>query len=120
MNAIKEAIGGIPGAAVTPERILFAQPSYLGDLILTLPVLRTLETLFPPAQIVTLVRKGNEDLVSPAGNPERRILYNLEGEHAGMRGVVALSKQLGSMGFDCAVRARTHRSHVLRRAGRRV
>ncbi len=103
MNAIKETAGGTPGTTVTPERILFAQPSYLGDLILTLPVLRTLESLFPPAEIVSLVREGNEDLVSPPGYPGRVILYKPEGEHAGVRGVAALSRQLGSMGFDCAI-----------------
>jgi heptosyltransferase-2 len=77
-------------------RILVAQPLYLGDLVLTTPLLQHLRHAFPQAQVDVLVRPGVEDLLltHPA------VSNVLTRSRAGF---VAEAKRLRQRGYDIAL-----------------
>jgi ADP-heptose:LPS heptosyltransferase len=53
-----------------PQKILFIQTAFLGDVVLATPVIERLHADFPTAKLDFLVRKGNESLLK--GHPHLR------------------------------------------------
>lgn len=58
------AVPGLLEKAITPmaQRILVIQPAFLGDAVLTLPLLGRLREAFPEAELHWLLRRGTEEL----------------------------------------------------------
>lgn len=86
-----------------PRRILLAQTSFLGDVILTTPLARRLRQGFPESEVWWLVRPDAVPLVAPLAGSERVIAFDKRGADAGLPGTVALSRRLRAQGFDVAI-----------------
>jgi len=68
------------------KRILIIQTAFLGDVILSTPVISELKRLFPNAEIDTLVKKGNESILR--NNPHLNSLITFDksgGKYSAMR-----------------------------------
>ncbi|MBI5624859.1 MAG: hypothetical protein HY924_13875 [Elusimicrobia bacterium] len=96
-----------PGAdrtpAPSPGRILVVQTAFLGDCLLTLPLLRELKTLSPSSHVAVLTTERTQEVF--AGSPwvDETILDKKRGEHAGLFGALAMARLLRSKAFDCAI-----------------
>ena len=78
-------------------RILVIRLSSMGDIILTLPVLKTLKTRLPQAEIDVLVKARYRDLLQ--GHPQvDKLLVLEEGE-----GLVSLARRLRGRSYDLVV-----------------
>jgi heptosyltransferase II len=86
-----------------PQSVLVAQTIYLGDLVLTLPLLSALHRAYPGARIDALVHKGLAGVVE--GHPAVTCVHSFdkEGIHRGMSGVVRLSRELRRYAYDVAI-----------------
>jgi len=58
------------------DRILITQPGHIGDLILTIPFLRSLKEEFPQKKITLVVGKWNESLLKMAPYIDNHLFYN--------------------------------------------
>ena len=86
-----------------PKNILVAQTNYLGDLLLTLPLLTALRARFPSAGIDILVQKELSDLV--ALHPAVREVLSMDksGEHRTVRGFFRLVRTVRATKYDLAI-----------------
>jgi heptosyltransferase-2 len=84
-------------------RILVAQPTSLGDLVLTTPLLGHLRDAMPDASIVVLVRKGLDELLS--GNPDINSLleYDSATDDRGLIGLQKIVSRLRAQQFTHAL-----------------
>jgi heptosyltransferase II len=88
---------------VTPRNILVAQTIYLGDLILTLPLVNALQAAFPKARICLLVNKGLGELAGAHPYVSCAREFDKSGYHAGAAGLRRLVRELRSEQFDAAI-----------------
>lgn len=84
------------------ERILVFQTAFLGDVILTLPMIQVLKRSFPHAAI--------DVVTTPAAAPLLRhpaidavITYDKRRTQSGLRGILSLSRHLRSQHYDIAI-----------------
>ncbi len=90
------------------KSIALWQTAFLGDAVLTLPLLHTLAAAYPDAQIDMYVRQGVEPLF--AAQKELRHIrgFAKRGAHRGMSGAMAMGSFLREQKYDILVSA--HRS----------
>ena len=86
-----------------PRRILLAQTSFLGDVILTTPLARVLREGFPESEIWWLVRPDAVSLIAPLAGQGRVMAFAKRGADAGVAGTWALSRRLRALRFDVAI-----------------
>ncbi len=86
-----------------PKNILVAQTIYLGDLILTLPLLNVLHQAFPGSYIDVLVRADLADVVSSHPVVRNVIGMDKEGEHSGVTGLRRLVRTIRKREYDLAI-----------------
>ena len=89
-----------------PDRVCLIKPSSLGDVVHALPVLASLRTLWPKAQIAWVVNRGLRSLLD--GNPDldEVIPFDRSRMKASPRGIVSISRfllDLRRRRFDLAV-----------------
>jgi heptosyltransferase-2 len=85
------------------EKILVVQTSYLGDVVLTTPLLSELKRRFPEAVLTALCTPQAKDLLE--GNPDidEIITDDKKGRHKGWAGLWRKSQELRSRGFTLAL-----------------
>jgi heptosyltransferase-2 len=83
-------------------RTLVAQTIFLGDLILTLPLLQQLKKSFPFAEIDVLVLKGLENVLHNNPNISTIITYDKIGDEKGLGGIFKIAKRLKNKKYDVA------------------
>ena len=96
------------------KNILVVQTAFLGDVILTLPLVRQLTKSYSSAGIDVVVVPRAAGLL--AAHPDIRsvIVFDKRGEDRGIRGLYRLAKSLRSAGYDLAfIPHRSLRSAVL-------
>ncbi|MBI5883056.1 MAG: hypothetical protein HZB91_08130 [Elusimicrobia bacterium] len=93
--------GTEPGAR--PASILVIQTAFLGDCLLTLPLLRELKALSPSSRVTVLTTERTEEVFSGSGWVDETIVDRKRGEHSGLFGTLVMARRLRSRGFDCAV-----------------
>jgi heptosyltransferase II len=86
-----------------PQRILVAQTIYLGDLVLSLPLLSLLQRAFPHSTIDVLVQAGLEDIVQDHPAVSRIFRYDKQTVHHGVRGMLRLARELHQAKHDVAI-----------------
>ncbi len=87
---------------MSPARILVVRLSALGDVLLATPAVRALAARFPEARIDWLVEAPYVPLLE--ANPHAQpVAYLKRGEHAGVRGLLALRRELASRRYDLVV-----------------
>ncbi len=84
------------------KRILISQTAFLGDLILTSPLIKSVKRTFPESEIFLLVRKGLKGVFE--GFPYVDGIIERKD-----KGILKASRKLKGMGFDLAISP--HRSH---------
>lgn len=67
---------GARPAAVAPGKILVIRPGGMGDMILLLPMLRSLRQHYPEARIDVVCEKRNREILVLAGDPAITLLYD--------------------------------------------
>ena len=89
------------------KKIALWQTAFLGDAVLTLPLIKGLALRFPDAEIHLFVRKGVEALF--AGQTELAGVHGFDkrGAQKGMGAARAYGAELGRQGFDLYISAHT-------------
>lgn len=81
-----------------PRRLLVIQTAFIGDVILALPVLQSLRTWYPAAELVFLVRRGNEGLL--ANHPAVDRILTWDKDRNKQRNLLRLAGELHRTAFD--------------------
>lgn len=86
-----------------PHKVLVVQTAFLGDVILTLPMVQVLKRYAPTAMIDVLVTPRAAGLL--VGHPDinRVIEYDKRGNDAGIPGFIRKSRQIRSEMYDTAL-----------------
>lgn len=84
-------------------KILLVQTGFLGDLILSTPVLQNLKEWFPEATITVLTTPLAAPLVQYHPQVASCLVYDKRGKDSGLRGLFKVAKQLREMRFDIAI-----------------
>lgn len=89
------------------QRIGLWNTAFLGDAVLTLPLLQSLRLRYPDAQIDFYVRKGLESLFAP--NPKINAVYGFDkrGSEKGLSGTKRFADQITRRGYDLWISAHT-------------
>jgi lipopolysaccharide heptosyltransferase II len=110
--------------AVQPERILIIVPSWVGDVVMATPAIRSVRGAFPDAHLTVLARQTGSDVLEHSPHIDRIITANKRGEGPETSSVGELVRLLRSERFDLAVLLpNSLRAALLAwraRAGRRV
>ena len=80
------------------KNILIIQTAFIGDVILSTPVIEKLHQAYPGCNIDFLLRKGNEDLLT--GHPIIRHLYILDKQQHKFRNVLSIIRKLRKIKYD--------------------
>ncbi len=84
------------------ERILVIQTAFLGDVILTLPLIQVIKDFFSPAEVDVVVVPRSSDLLHNHPSIGAVIEYDKKGRDRGFKGLTALSKALRERHYDVA------------------
>ncbi len=88
---------------ITPERILVFQTAFLGDVILTLPMIQILHKNFPSAEIDVITTPKAAEFLQNHPAIKNIIQYDKRGSQKGLSGIVALASVLREKKYDVAV-----------------
>jgi heptosyltransferase II len=90
---------------VTPrwKRILLAQTSFLGDVVLTTPLWRALRDALPETEVWWLVRPDAVPLVEPLAGSQRVLAFDKRGGDGGLSGMRTVAARLAAREFDVAI-----------------
>lgn len=84
-------------------RILVAQTIFLGDLVLTIPLLQHLRHAYPDAQIDALVASGMENLLSRHPSVSSVLGYDKNGAESGWFGVLKVARRIAANRYNLAI-----------------
>ena len=85
------------------EKILLVQTSFLGDLVLTTPLLVEIRRRFPRALISVLCRRELKDVLASDPEIHEVIAYDKRGPRGGWTGLWRMAQELRARGFDTAL-----------------
>jgi heptosyltransferase-2 len=95
-------------------KILIVQTSFLGDTILSTPVVAGIRQIYPEAELWMMTTPLSTQLVSRDPLLTGVIAYDKRGEDAGLKGLVAMAERIRSMDFDLVYALhRSYRTSVL-------
>ena len=97
-----------------PKKILVIQTAFLGDVVLTTPLLQSLRDRFPRAHLTALVIPGTREIL--AGHPllDDVLVYDKKSRDRGWRGLISTARSLREKRFDaCLLPHRSFRSALL-------
>ncbi len=83
------------------NKILIIQTAFLGDVILTTPVISELKRLYPAAQIDFLVKKGNQSLLE--NNPYLNEVFTFDKSIGKWKDIARLVKQFRAEQYDFVI-----------------
>lgn len=81
-------------------KILFFNPSYLGDSVLTTPLIKAVRQKLPESRIVFCVRPENTKLFEGADFIDEVIAFDKRGADGGLKGLFNFAKKLKEYNFD--------------------
>jgi heptosyltransferase-2 len=98
----------------TLMKILIVQTSFLGDTILSTPVIAGIKQIYPDAELWMMTTPLSTQLVSRDPLLAGVIGYDKRGKDAGMKGLLAMAKRIRIMDFDIVYALhRSYRTSVL-------
>jgi len=99
------AAWGVPRAPGAPgfKKILVMQTAFLGDSLLTLPLLRRLKEILPGAAVTVLTLAKTADIFRGTPWVDEVLIDDKRGAHGGVAGPWRLAPELQARGFDLAV-----------------
>ena len=86
-----------------PRRLLLAQTSFLGDVVLTTPLWRALRDALPASDVWWLVRPDAAPIVAPLVGVERVLTFDKRGGDGGLGGITRVAGRLRALDFDVAI-----------------
>lgn len=81
-------------------KVLLVQTSFIGDVVLSTPVITNLRTLYPDAEIVTLTTPIAEELWKFHPAVSKTLVFDKRGCDAGVRGFLRMAQMLRAEKFD--------------------
>jgi heptosyltransferase-2 len=97
-----------------PKRILVVQTAFLGDLILTLPLIQSLAESLPGGRISVLAIPSTVEIVHHHPAVDDHLVFDKRGRDRGWRGLLRMARRLRREGFQAAlVPHRSFRSALL-------
>jgi heptosyltransferase II len=81
-------------------RVLIVQTAFLGDVVLTLPLIATLQQHFPGVQVEVLTVPAHAAVLQQQPGIHRVIAYDKRGKQRGMRGFLAVMRQIQARRYD--------------------
>ena len=104
----------IPGSEIRPERILVTRTDRIGDLVVSLPVLKALREKFRHAHIAVCVFLEHRELVIENPNLDEVILYDKHAREKNWLGQLKFAREIGKKNFDMVIHLHaTNRMHVM-------
>lgn len=103
MSARATRRGSRAAGAPLSGRVLLAQTSFLGDVVLTTALARVLEEAIPEIELWWLVRPEAVPLLEPRYGSERVLPFDKRGEARGVAGATAIARRLRGLRFDAAI-----------------
>jgi heptosyltransferase II len=85
------------------KNILVVQTAFIGDVILTLPLVQACKRLFPSTAIDVLVTPAAKELCANHPDIREAIAYDKRGVDSGLAGLTRLSRVLRSRSYDLAI-----------------
>ena len=95
--------GRHPLASGKPKNIIVVQSAFLGDSLLTLPLVRQIKASFPEARLTVLTLESTAEIFRGGKWVDEIILDHKRGEHRGISGLWALARGLKAKRFDLAI-----------------
>ncbi len=102
-SVLSSADYGGDGNTRGAKKVLVMQSAFLGDSLLTLPLLRRLKELLPGATVTVLTLAKTADIFRGAPWVDEIMLDDKRGVHGGLTGPWKIAAELKSRGFDLAV-----------------
>lgn len=94
---------GARGDARGARRVLVLQTSFLGDSLLTLPLLRRLKESLPGARVEVLTLPKNAGVFRGSPWADEVLLDDKRGVHGGLFGLLKVAREMKARGYDLAV-----------------
>jgi heptosyltransferase-2 len=85
------------------KKILVLQTAFLGDLILTTPVISGLRSRYPNSEIELLTTPDGARLFTHDQRLNRVLIYDKRGKGGGIRGLIRILKEVRNREYDLAV-----------------
>ena len=82
-------------------KILIIQTAYIGDCVLTLPLINTLKKIFD-SKITILTTPAAKDIFTGCRSVDELMIYDKKGVHRGLKSFVNLVRKLKKVGFEIA------------------
>lgn len=89
------------GAA--PRNILVRVPNWIGDAVMCLPALMDIREYFDQSTVTVLARPTIAELLRGHTGIDEVLVYDYQGEHQGLLGLLKLIRLVKKREFDCAV-----------------
>ena len=87
----------LPGRVTPPRRVAVVMLTAVGDMVHTLPVVRSLRAAWPQARITWVAQPGPLGLVEPLGAADEHLVFD---RRAGMGAFRDVRRQAGAQPFD--------------------
>lgn len=84
-------------------RILIVQTAFLGDVVLTLPLVAAVRQLAPQARLEVLTIPANASVLQGQPGVDAVLTYDKRGGQRGMRGLLQMSRAIRSRAYDVVV-----------------
>jgi lipopolysaccharide heptosyltransferase II len=97
-----------------PKRILVIQTAFLGDVVLTTPLLQSLRYRFPKSHLAALVIPGTAEILAPHPGLDDVLVYDKKKQDRGPAGLLRIVRRLKERRYDlCLLPHRSFRSALL-------
>jgi len=85
------------------KRLLIRSTNWVGDAIMTTPAVRAIRQNFPDAQIEMLAKPWVAPVFAHSPHVDRVVVYDANGRHKGIGGVLRLAGDLRASRYDAAI-----------------
>jgi heptosyltransferase-2 len=85
------------------KKILVTRTDRIGDVVLSTPVFKSLKGSFPSMSVSVLVRGYTQDIVTDNPCVDEIILFDPEGKHRTINGILRLAEEIKGKKFDTAL-----------------
>lgn len=102
-SVLSSADYGANGSTRDARKVLVMQSAFLGDSLLTLPLLRRLKEILPGATVTVLTLAKTADIFKGAAWVDEVLIDDKRGVHGGLSGPWTIAAELQARAFDLAV-----------------
>jgi heptosyltransferase II len=95
--------GRAPLEGDRPQNVLVIQSAFLGDTLLTLPLMREVKAALPGSRVAVLTLEKNAEIFKGSEWVDEIIFDDKRGRHSGIFGLRSLAREIGQRGFDLAI-----------------